>query len=382
MTNDVKLPFGLSQQQQQILHISEVPSGLACDCVCTGCEATLVARKGKRNAHHFAHHKTDDCGRALESALHLFAKELIGQSRKLLLPSVLICDDQRTHLVCEAKEISFDSVVLEQKIDAIRPDIIATLNGRDLLIEVAVTHFCGDDKIQKIKELGLSAIEIDLSDIPWEATKEEITDAILSGAPREWLVNSKQDAAQNRLDERLKKAWEEQQVREERERKEKARRVQRQGEILIRVIRELPSPSFIPPHSEQDIARVVEWGLDSVTGIKVQGGICFSSQPKIWQSSILNAFIIYPLNIGRTYTKFTTKVVLDWMKKNGLLRIEFSRYIHDAAEQSIQSEFPDFQAPYKALAAYLDYLEQHDVLFFHQGRWHPSSRIGCRYRRP
>jgi hypothetical protein len=57
-------------------HISEVPNGAACGCICFGCKRRLTAKNGgdpARMAHHFAHRAEDiviDCTSAGETALH------------------------------------------------------------------------------------------------------------------------------------------------------------------------------------------------------------------------------------------------------------------------------------------------------------------------
>ena len=54
-----KLPFGV--KGGLLVRVSEVVSGLRCGCVCPGCGGVLVARKGEKVEHHFAHHSVDDC---------------------------------------------------------------------------------------------------------------------------------------------------------------------------------------------------------------------------------------------------------------------------------------------------------------------------------
>lgn len=39
----------------RIVHVGEVPSGLACDCKCLDCDEPLIARKGEIREHHFGH---------------------------------------------------------------------------------------------------------------------------------------------------------------------------------------------------------------------------------------------------------------------------------------------------------------------------------------
>ena len=83
-TGDIRLAYGL--QGEVLKQVDEVARGLACDCVCPGCRAPLVARQGSVMQHHFAH-QGDSCTYGVESALHLAAKEIIAQNMRITLPA-------------------------------------------------------------------------------------------------------------------------------------------------------------------------------------------------------------------------------------------------------------------------------------------------------
>lgn len=68
-----------------------------------------------------------------------------------------------THI--ESKTITFDKVILEHKISDIIPDIIVEKNGKQCLVEIAVTHYIDEIKQEKINAIGLPVIEIDLGSI-------------------------------------------------------------------------------------------------------------------------------------------------------------------------------------------------------------------------
>ena len=44
-----------------ITHVKDVDSGLKCGCVCPACGEPLVARKGTKIMHHFAHKAGHNC---------------------------------------------------------------------------------------------------------------------------------------------------------------------------------------------------------------------------------------------------------------------------------------------------------------------------------
>lgn len=66
---NVKLSWG--ESAERMLHISEVPSGLACGCRCPECHERLVARKGTKQAHNFAHYSTRGSASSLPDSLRL-----------------------------------------------------------------------------------------------------------------------------------------------------------------------------------------------------------------------------------------------------------------------------------------------------------------------
>ena len=76
MSKELKLLYGLNEEKE-LKHVSEVNRGLDCRCFCPACNALLIAKKGRRNRHHFAHYEKDPCQYAGETALHLAAKEIL-----------------------------------------------------------------------------------------------------------------------------------------------------------------------------------------------------------------------------------------------------------------------------------------------------------------
>ena len=57
-------------------YIEDVESGLKCGCTCPSCGEPLVAKKGTKRMHHFAHHAGENCEYGYETSLHLAAKEI------------------------------------------------------------------------------------------------------------------------------------------------------------------------------------------------------------------------------------------------------------------------------------------------------------------
>jgi hypothetical protein len=75
-----------SAYAETLVPVGDVESGLKCGCLCPACKAPLVAKKGKKNQHHFSHYGQDECEHGVETALHLAAKDIIAKHKKLHLP--------------------------------------------------------------------------------------------------------------------------------------------------------------------------------------------------------------------------------------------------------------------------------------------------------
>ncbi|MCM1314522.1 MAG: hypothetical protein NC244_04030 [Alistipes senegalensis] len=190
-------------RNNELVYIEDVESGLSCNYVCPACKGKLIARKGNKNSHHFAH-QSADCGKGYETALHLLAKEILSEANEITTPPVYIETDSHypnIKLFPELK-IKIDHVELEKKIDNIIPDIILTSGNRQLIIEIKVTHKVDDKKLEKIRNTGISAIEIDLSKYDRIISKSELKEFLIKKRYRytkKWLYNRLQEKYYNAL---------------------------------------------------------------------------------------------------------------------------------------------------------------------------------------
>ncbi len=155
----------------------ETEYGKKCNCICPRCKVPLIARiRGQIRRKHFAHDGTSDCVGAYESALHLLVKEVIQEGAKIKLPPIVsshkgngffVFDDY----ILSNAFVSGDTLIepdngkteIEKDLGGVRPDIIIEYSGKKLIIEVLVTHAVDDEKRKKIREMGISCIEVDFS---------------------------------------------------------------------------------------------------------------------------------------------------------------------------------------------------------------------------
>ena len=180
MDNKVKIPF--AEYNGKIVHISEVKPGLECNCICCNCGAQLIARKGEINEHHFAHHKSEDCKKSLETSIHKAAKQYLEINKQLLIQDTI--DFNKNYLV------TFDKVEIEKTLyyedKYIKVDALGYLkNNNKIIIEFALTHFASERKRQIFDKLKIPAIEISLSSNL--KTFNEIDEVLQGNGFKEWL---------------------------------------------------------------------------------------------------------------------------------------------------------------------------------------------------
>lgn len=192
---DIKLPFGI--RDGTVVHISQVQQGLACGCVCPVCKKPLVARKGAVVVPHFAHYQGAECARAAETALHLEAKRILAERREIWLPEVTVSIGSYGRCIEISPERAFalDEVQAECRTGDVVPDIMARCGEIQLMIEITVTHGVDEAKFRKIRQFGISTIEIDLSSVCRAFSAEDLCDAVIrQTANKQWVFNAKSDA--------------------------------------------------------------------------------------------------------------------------------------------------------------------------------------------
>ena len=129
-------------RENKLIHIDDVENGNNCGCRCPHCNDPLCAKNnGKIQAHHFSHQSGTDCEGAYETAVHLLAKEILVENKRL---QVFYKDGEIETLVLE-------EVIPEyhDKETGLTPDVFAKSNGNILWIEFKNTHPVDENKIKK-----------------------------------------------------------------------------------------------------------------------------------------------------------------------------------------------------------------------------------------
>ena len=365
-----------------MLHVSEVESGLACGCRCAACGGVLVARKGAINEHHFGHHASQPCRTAVETALHKLAKQILEERRELLLPAVDARDRGRHFVLRKARTYGFDTAVLEQPLEGLIPDVIVTKGEHRLLVEIVVTHRCGLEKIERIRRMGISAVEIDLSKVPRDADAAAIEQALCVEAPRWWLSNSKLGEAAAQLKAKL-----DQEEADAKARRERAAERERER---VAALAAATQKALARPLAQQGRAfparNVVEAaGYGRFIGLAVEGDGCFAAGREDWQGALLKAAVIDQAARGAApWEGLHTTEILKVVRLRPLLRPGVRDFFGTADEAAVRALVPGFHAPYRVVEAYLGHLAASGLLHRSRKRWcltRQAQEEVCEHRR-
>ena len=228
-----QLTYGL--KDNLLIHVDNVENGLACGCICANCKSPLIARnRGKKDrAHHFAHHNSDECVGALETALHLLAKQVFFYEKRITIPSFSHRSQKfsRTVKILKSKEVIFEKVELEKRLDCLHEyivaDAIGVIEGKPIfIIEFANTHLVDDRKNQKIKNGQYICLEVNL--FGTELSEKAIRELLDSPRDMEWinypeLMETAESRANKKIEEILREEKQDEQklIQLEIERKER-----------------------------------------------------------------------------------------------------------------------------------------------------------------
>jgi ssDNA-binding Zn-finger/Zn-ribbon topoisomerase 1 len=173
------LVFGLDAEGR-LRHVSSVDAGKQCGCICPKCKAPLLAKQGRRRAHHFAHASGGECSGSTETALHLFAKDVIAQTGELWLPAAVLelgrDQDAGRHVVEPETCFVPCEVRVEPFLGDVVPDLVVRRADRAIAIEVVVTNGVSTEKVERFRSLGIDVLRIDLS-----KESRQISPSLLSG---------------------------------------------------------------------------------------------------------------------------------------------------------------------------------------------------------
>lgn len=197
--------IGYGLRDDELVHIADVERGLACHCVCAACGERLVARKGHKRQHHFAHHVHTDCDGGSETVLHCLAKEIF-----LRLPYVIVppYDFHRVRHFRYGESVShaerlaaggtvpIDSVRLEAPYPGVRPDIEVKSRGKRLFIEIEVSNSVNQFKRRRLRAIDVPTIAIVLNVEDAMLSREALTVILRDDVcSKQWVYHPKEKSA-------------------------------------------------------------------------------------------------------------------------------------------------------------------------------------------
>jgi len=186
---EIQITHGL--KEGELVSIADVERGLKCNCTCSKCGKPLVAKKGEVKDHHFAHSVDSDC--TGETLKHYFAKQEIAEKKYLNLP-------HPTKYVYSLTD--FKTVELEKRIgdsQYIADVICTTANGKQLVIEIVVTHDLDNDKRNYLITNEVTTLKIDVND--WDYQAHRLNEYMLQGN-NNWVYNKKTELEEERRREK------------------------------------------------------------------------------------------------------------------------------------------------------------------------------------
>lgn len=181
-----KLTYALDTISKRLISVDEVERGVKCNCICPKCQKPLVAKKGIKNQHHFAHQQDYNCTGYYMTTLHLLAEQIIEENKRVMFPK---------YKEIPAQSVSFKDIEKELRNDRkdLQPDIVGiTPDGERWAIEIYYTHAIDEAKKEKIKNSEISCLEIDISQ---QVLNEELLTKFLleSTENRKWINNPNYD---------------------------------------------------------------------------------------------------------------------------------------------------------------------------------------------
>jgi hypothetical protein len=360
ISHSLRVPFGL--KGRRMVSPDQVESGLACGCICPGCQAPLIAKKGMQVVWHFAHDGAA-CDTGLETAVHLMAKQILAEERRVCLPAVDITIQATdafgmqqvvTARLAPAASVQYDTVALESRQGSRIPDAVGTCvaEAREHHIEVYVRHAVDDKKAQELEAQELVCFEIRLNDVPENLSYGALREAVINAPERiHWISYPGQQEAKRRLkaqlqaildDARERKAEQDKEDRQvyaslaEEEREERAawrNELKRERELRQKQAQQAQkradanarfkaSTEGLKRSFVRTKLRLEGDEIPSILNASVRGDASFGVHRHVWQADIFRVFIIG--GYGAVDSEFSLDKVFVWLQSRYSYTAQFA----------------------------------------------------------
>ena len=357
-----------------LVRVDQVPRGLACDCVCPApdCAQRLIACKGQDVTHHFRHASAlVGCGSGAETSAHIWAKEVLEREKAIWLPAIQGTSGGVTVTLHPRQRFYFDSVRLESRMGEVVPDVVLSKGARELIVEVQVTHACDRAKIAKLEVAGISALEVDLSAYRTSTDENEVRKAILSTAPRRWLVNPKLAVAKARA--RAKAA----------EVEAKKRKIAEAAALTLR--RRLAETPKISDAQHRSVRRLVEaLGLGHVLEGPEPVLSGFGVTTPVWRAAVIQRAVLPATAPGNSWWQPTVDSERAAEEIRDLWALPLQQSVETDVLTALSRQPSPVVHPREAVRSFVEDLVQDGLLayakgsYFVPGHYRQSLREGCK----
>jgi len=107
--------------------------------------------------------------------------------------------------ICPAAQLTFGRALAEHDIHGLRPDVVAWVGDKPILIEIKVGHAVDASKLERLRERDLECVEIDLSKEPRDSLAlERLRELVLEGIEvKRWLSHPQLSEVRTRVRDRI-----------------------------------------------------------------------------------------------------------------------------------------------------------------------------------
>lgn len=352
------LVFGL--REAKLVSINDVESGLACNCVCPNplCGDRLVAHKGQKLAYHFKHHNRTDCKTGFETGLHMLAKDALAEALEFRLPAYTKGIGLKREEITGERMMKFDRAELEKRTGRIVPDVILYADGRPLLVELVVTHWCDQTKIDMMKVGDLSCVEVNLGPYRDIWDMESLREIVVTKASRKWLNNKYAEDKADRI-EAERKAKHDQLVSLHVQRlKRFYASVEHRADVEVQF-------------TDTSALKALELGRG--VGLEVPGDTCFPDRVG-WQKRIVEGLLRE--GDGAFGAGIQFKAIFGWVKP--LIDPNFPEWLPKEIREEVLAQVPEFKSSWDVVRAYMERLVDIKFASTFQNRWALNERLRTR----
>ena len=182
-------------------HITEVKTGLACGCVCPGCDMPLEAVNSEnpqwKRRPHFRHEKSPELPTCVRSAVLTGARTLLASATEILLPALKVEGQARTpggQMFYGVEELPEQRVGITRLSFLDETDALLILeDGREIRVRLVASARVGDESLEgPLADITIDVFDLALQDMDPETLRRHITlDA--DGAKRRWCNQNASD---------------------------------------------------------------------------------------------------------------------------------------------------------------------------------------------